>query len=223
MTRWLAALLACCFYPGVPGAPAENNSKFREPGSIVVFGRYEQDNDPENGKEPVEWTVLDVQEGKSLLLSRCGLDARQYHQAWVRITWEKSNLRRWLNDDFFRMAFSDEEKKAILWTDVSNFSEAGWGGKDTEDRVFLLSDLEAGKYLQTREDRLCICTPYAAARGASTFPGDACWWWLRSAGNDRDEALYYHPNDRMYSRSVIFPDGCIRPAVWVDTDAEIFR
>lgn len=30
-------------------------------GSIVTFGRYEQDGNPDNGQEKIEWIVLDVQ------------------------------------------------------------------------------------------------------------------------------------------------------------------
>ena len=42
-------------------------------GDVLAFGHYEQDNNPDNGPEPIEWIVLDVQDGKALLLSRYGL------------------------------------------------------------------------------------------------------------------------------------------------------
>ena len=38
-------------------------------GDTVVFGRYEQDNNMENGPEPIEWIVLNVDDGKALLLT----------------------------------------------------------------------------------------------------------------------------------------------------------
>ena len=38
-------------------------------GEYFAFGVYEQDNDLTNGKEPIEWLVLDVQDGEDLLLS----------------------------------------------------------------------------------------------------------------------------------------------------------
>lgn len=45
-------------------------------GQLVRFGSYEQDNDTSNGKEPIEWIVLSVDEeqGRALLLSRYVLD-----------------------------------------------------------------------------------------------------------------------------------------------------
>lgn len=37
-------------------------------GNIVAFGRYEQDNNLENGPEPINWLVLEVSNGSALLL-----------------------------------------------------------------------------------------------------------------------------------------------------------
>ena len=48
-------------------------------GSIVAFGRYEQDGNEENGPEEIEWVVLDVQDGKVLLLSKYGLEVKPYN------------------------------------------------------------------------------------------------------------------------------------------------
>ena len=48
-------------------------------GDIVQFGRYEQDNDLENGPEPIEWRVLEIKDQAALLLSRSILDLKSYH------------------------------------------------------------------------------------------------------------------------------------------------
>ena len=57
---------------------------------IVTFGRYEQDGNEENGPEEIEWIVLDVKDGRSLLISRYALDTVPYHTESINITWEKS-------------------------------------------------------------------------------------------------------------------------------------
>ena len=48
-------------------------------GSSVYFGSYEQDNDTEDGAEPIEWLVLAVDNDKALLLSRYALDCQPYN------------------------------------------------------------------------------------------------------------------------------------------------
>ena len=124
-------------------------------GDIITFGHYEQDNNLDNGPEPIEWIILDYDEAthRALLLSRYGLEAKPYNTEEVGTTWEKCTLRSWLNDEFLNAAFSTEEQSAILVTDVDNSDGQcynGWGtsgGNNTQDRIFLLSYAEANKYL----------------------------------------------------------------------------
>ena len=87
---------------------------------MIPFGHYEQDNNPGNGPEPIEWLVLDIQDGKALLLSKYGLEAKAYNTKFVDITWENCTLRTWLNGEFLAKAFSAEEQSAILLTEVDN-------------------------------------------------------------------------------------------------------
>ena len=47
-------------------------------GDIVTFGKYEQDNNIDNGKEPIEWFVLTVENGKALVMSKKVLDYGQH-------------------------------------------------------------------------------------------------------------------------------------------------
>lgn len=53
--------------------------KICQVGDCVEFGTYEQDNDASNGKEAIEWLVLEVQNGKILIISKYGLDCRPYN------------------------------------------------------------------------------------------------------------------------------------------------
>ena len=152
---FLMLVLVLCF---AVMANAEEPQKVSV-GDIITFGRYEQDNITIFGPEPIEWIVLDVQDGKALLLSRYGLYPQKYNTEWIAVTWENCTLRAWLNDDFLNEAFSSEEQSSILVTEVDN-SDAqcfDWttvegdkttGGNNTEDKIFLLSCAEANQYLE---------------------------------------------------------------------------
>lgn len=125
-------------------------------GGYVTFGSYEQDNVLTNGKEPIEWMVLDVQDGKALLLSRYGLDDKPYAEGMgaPSATWETSTLRKWLNSDFLSSAFTKEEQNVIQTTVLKNDDNAKFmldGGNDTKDKVFVLSVGEAEKYFPEDE------------------------------------------------------------------------
>ncbi len=111
--------------------------------------------------EPVEWLVLETEEGKAFLLSRYVLDARAYDEnydasVWLtdksyhyRGTWERSSIRAWLNNDFCNNAFTSSEQESILLAHVENLPGTlrdTSSGPDTKDKVYLLSESEAVKY-----------------------------------------------------------------------------
>ena len=164
MKKIFAVLLLSMLLGMFCGANAE-----MKVGDFVTLGLYEQDDDPDNGREPIEWQVLAVEEDRALVISRYGLESRWYHYPQVDITWETSNLRKWLNEDFYGDSFNAEEQEKIL--DVKNSTagdqESGTdGGADTQDKVFVLSIEEAKTYFQTDNDRLCEATAYEKKHGA---------------------------------------------------------
>ncbi len=240
----LLLLLLACLLAAASSCAAEDLSPkedFLTVGNIVTFGHYEQDNDVSNGAEPIEWIVLDVQDGKALLLSRYGLDSRPYHSEFMDITWEACALRSWLNGNFMNAAFTQEEQSAILLTDVDNGADQGFGewntvgGENTRDKVFLLSYAEANRYLGvSTEDRERPGTQvepsaYALSRGISVWdeyrtesgaaPG---WWWLRSPGYTQDHAAYVNFDGAPYYNYVSNEYGLDRPALWLNLESDIF-
>lgn len=56
---------------------AEMKKTFKEAnvGEYVTFGHYEQDNDESNGKEDIEWLVLEKEDDKVLVISKYVLNA----------------------------------------------------------------------------------------------------------------------------------------------------
>ena len=203
-------------------------------GQILTLGAFEQDNDPENGKEPIEWLVLATEEDKALVISRYALDCRPYNRNSAHITWADCTLRQWLNEGFLTEAFTEEQQAAILTTQVDNSTAQGnpaWkvtGGKNTEDRIFLLSYQEADLYFAGAEARMCAPTDYAKARGAYTketnqTDGRACgWWWLRSPGHSGTNAARIGTDGNRSNDKVSHDNICVRPAMWVDLDAGVF-
>ena len=237
---FLLFILVLCF----AAAAAAEGPREVSVGDIITFGHYEQDNDPDNGPEPIEWIVLDIQDGRALLLSRYGLDAKPYHTELTEdVTWETCALRTWLNSDFLNEAFSEEEQAAILMTDVDNSLEQGYGdwsasgGNNTQDRIFLLSYAESNRYLGVKfwrdedankvEARVAP-TAYAIHTGADpsstmqTADGDAtAWWWLRSPGEVQILAACVTGGGSLHN-SGVNTDGCAdRPALWINLDSDI--
>jgi hypothetical protein len=207
-----------------------NTGKFSDAGvgDTITFGRYEQDNNTSNGKEEIEWRVLAKEGNKILVISEKAIDCQQYNTEYTEVTWETCTLRKWLNETFFKEAFSADEQKMIPETKVTadaNPSYSTSPGNDTTDRVFLLSITEAEKYFGSNDDRMCVPTKHAIENGAWTSisykkDGEAtCWWWLRSPGYDSYDTANVDDVGYIYysGGSVDNSDGCARPALWIET------
>ena len=186
-------------------------------GDTVFFGAYEQDNDPSNGKENIEWLVLSKRDNRLLVISQYVLNWQRYHnESYTGVTWERCTLRQWLNEDFFNAAFSDEEKGMI----PTVFT--------TQDQVVVLSIEEANKFFENGEARMCVPTAYAKANGAdisSIYTKDdeaTCWWWLRSLGSNSNQqyaavvGIGGSVSSHGYS---VNSGGGVRPALWIDLES----
>ena len=185
--------------------------------SSIFFGSYEQDDNTSNGKEDIEWIVLDLNSDKALIISKYALDSLCYKNN----SWESSYLRRWLNSDFINSAFNDEEKSAIhtSFVHADKLSESNTDqGKSTNDDIFLLSYTEVEKYFGSSNPG-CNATPYAKSRGIYTSAGsDRCYWWLRTMFTHRFNEPAAVAIDPSGDRSFIYVslNGAVRPAMWID-------
>ena len=69
--------------PAVPETASLQNAV---PGDCVIFGHYEQDNNTSNGKEDIEWLVLEKEADRMLVISRYVLDAMPYKKEVESVT-----------------------------------------------------------------------------------------------------------------------------------------
>lgn len=182
---------------------------YAEIGDTVVFGSYEQDNSLDNGKEDIEWLVLEKQPDKVLVISKYGLDCKPYNDENVDIIWKNCTLRKWLNEDFFKTAFDNSQQSKIAETRSNPV---------TIDRVFLLSTDEAEEYFLSSDERLCEPTEYAVAQDVNLDDMNGCsWWWLRSPGDYEGAAgVGNYGGVDLHGTRVNSDIGAVRPALWIN-------
>ncbi|MBQ9855646.1 MAG: hypothetical protein IJO53_05575 [Clostridia bacterium] len=231
----------------------------------LYFGSFEQDRKPET-LEPIEWRVLDVKDGKALIISEYALRPGAYFNPdWIKFKytwWERSYIgdvgrnnkpgkgntkaysftpdhillddgtygteadlyythaRYWLNGEFYETAFSDEERVRINLTlneNKDNPDSGIDGGADTEDYVFFLSYDEYKAYFEAGADSKCQPTPAAKAAHKEMKKTTYCYWWLRTPGEFRCNAMYVGPNGResTYGSDVGHNSLGYRPAMWI--------
>ena len=165
----------------------DNNPDYKI-GETIEFGNYPQDKD--GTEKPIEWIVMKNEGNQVLLLSKYVLDAKPYNEEFEEVTWETSDIRKWLNNEFYTTAFNKAEKAKIQTSLIKNEDNSEYGtsgGNDTEDKVFLLSEKEADTLFSDEEERIAKATEYAEKLGVDINENSeekGAWWWLRSPGND---------------------------------------
>lgn len=190
-------------------------------GDLVTLGQYEQDSG--SSAEGIEWVVLGVEDGHALLLSDKAIDCKQVASSIspnFDVTWEKSDIRKWLNGDFLK-SFTEAEIDAI---DTAKIGQSRDG--ETQDKVFLMDSSEFSAYVP-KDLASALATDYAAEQGILTFSDTrACNWWLRdynpSTGTlaDDNNFLYVDQSGEVNKSGFrVTENGVgVRPAMWVSLD-----
>ena len=188
-------------------------------GETIEFGNYPQDKD--GTEKPIEWIVMKNEGNQILLLSKYVLDAKPYNKEWEDVTWETSDIRQWLNNEFYTTAFNKTEKAKIQTSLIKNEDNSEYGtsgGNDTEDKVFLLSEKEAETLFSNDEEKIAKATEYAEKSVVYGNEEKSVLWWLRSPGGYSENAAVvdrYGWVDR-YGFIVNINDGGVRPALYLN-------
>lgn len=216
-----AAARASLLVEADPAIPFRLASRF----DTVSLGTWEQDNDTSNGGEPIRWIVLEKFDDQLLLLCAESLEGRQYHHVpFEDVTWERSDLRAWMNADFYEAAFAPADQRLIRVAHNDNDDQSitgAEGGEATDDRVFALSETQAGIYLNSAANRADIgaglATERASSGGLNVTEDGTADWWLRSPGTYGFAAQFVDASGSPV-RSGANVDAIygVRPALWID-------
>ena len=187
-------------------------------GETIEFGNYPQEED--GTEKPIEWIVMKKEGNQVLLLSKYVLDAKPYNKESKAVTWETSDIRKWLNNEFYTTVFNKTEKGRIQTTLIKNednFETKTSGGNDTKDKVFLLSQKEAETLFSNKKERIAKATGYTQKTGVYVNERTNALWWLRSPGNGSDAAGTVHWDGWINSDGydVSYDSDGVRPALYL--------
>lgn len=186
---------------------------------IINGSKYHKTENDYFKYEPIKWRVLRYENSEAFLLSEAILDSQPYHSENEEIDWEKSSIRAWLNNEFINKAFSDEENKAINTVELINKDNSKYGtqgGKNTSDKLFLLSLSEVDGTEESKEYGFWDKKTRKCKN--DNFSEETYFWWLRSPGNSSHDAagVYYYGWVFGYGYDVQELTGGIRPALYLN-------
>lgn len=183
----------------------------------IEFGSYIQDSIDCCESQTIVWDVIEDDGDKLLVISHKCLDCRVFNDGENSANWNKSEIRKWLNGEFFETAFSEMEKERVLLTQLE-------GGKTskTKDRVFLLNKEEY--FLLDCNNQSALMTKYAREKYSQElgykYTEPYAFWWLREPGVDVKggyDLTHVCANGSLngFARSDSSHPNGIRPAMWI--------
>ena len=207
--------------------------------------------------EPIRWRILSI-DGENALILCDSIVANIAYQPDYTYVYENSigyyytsandapegtyannykfsRVRQWLNENFYKTAFTELQQEIILKTIVDNGAQSTgdannyFACENTEDKVFLLSyaDVENSEYgFVSNDDKQMMTSDYSRATGAYTYftrnlnsqryngMGN---WWLRSPDEHLSGTVLYvdRNGSDYYDYSIEYSRCGIVPAMWI--------
>ena len=188
-------------------------------GDTVKFGNYYINSAEE--KEPIEWIIVSKNEEQKteLLLSKYALDRKKYNDIYVSTPWQKSDIRKWLNKEFYNEAFENIGSKFVMTRALDNHQNPEYRSLEsgtTYDRVFLPSYDEINKYIKDKYLK-CKGTNYFKELGGYVDKNGYVDWWTRTAGDSDSHVMNVSANGEiiMMGDYATTDDFGVRPMIKV--------
>ena len=169
--------------------------------------------------EPIRWRILSENDETAFILCDSIIDCMAYQSSVTKIdgvyyttangapdgtfanNYKYSEVRRWLNNNFYNTVFAEYQQQVILTALVDNSVPADNpnGCEDTEDKIFILSSSEVnndeyGLFISfggTIEEYQMQNSDYCRAIGgrtnSETGNGD---WWLRTPESQNTKGMH---------------------------------
>ena len=204
---------------------------------------------------PIKWRVIETDGPVAILMADRQPDCAPYHTEATDVFWKDCTMRSFLNgyaaeensagisfaeheeDSFYGTAFSEDEKRAIVKSTVTNPDNYYFGtacGPDTQDYVYILDEEEIFSTPQAARHGFAMTdginnparrmkpSMYAMARGAWYSPvrqnlGNG-FWLLRTSGYTPSNVNYICDYGYVYNRGtyVTCDDAGVVPVIRVD-------
>lgn len=175
----------------------------------IEFGKYYKDETCQ--KQRIEWLVLDEDEETIFVVSKKAITSRCFDKEYR--LWDESNIRHWLNTEFYNEAFNSYEKCCIRPTNIETTDWYDTGHMQTRDDIFLLSIVEVEKYFPKQDSRILDKSDFTRLNLDEKNEDTDTTWWLRDKGACDTTAIIVVEDGSFYEYAGAQNICGIRPAM----------
>lgn len=180
------------YYAKLVATPFVSNLKFDDGATIAKGGTYWFK------CEPITWNVLSNNDGEYYAISSVLLDAHRYNSSWQETdengryanNYEYSEIRAWLNDDFYSAAFALDNRH-IKTSSVDN----GASTTDSSSNPYVCNNTQDNVFLPTYQDYLNEKYGFSTSNNNTETRCSKTTDWARARGANYNE----NPSSDTYS------------------------
>lgn len=192
--------------------------------------------------EPIKWKVfgqfnLNTGRIQLYLLSELILDSMCFKEIYTESfvdgnwygnenqlanNWAYSDVRKWLNDDFYKMAFTEEERASIVERETKEVCPI-YNEEDPTEKVYCISYDQAvtlGEYTLAKVSDYARCRDTFMAINPEVYGNGR--YWLTNAGTESYQVAYVSNYNNIVNGSGESAGSefmGVRPAMIIDVDA----
>lgn len=201
---------------------SETEREQLQQGAIVTIGKWRNssifDYASPTEEKPIEWIILEENDGRLLLLSRYALYLSEHIAGYGGVSeWDQSAIRNWVGGTFIYEAFTKEERNMLQYPPSKEDS------LNEEDKFFLLTVEEYRKYYDLTTIRTCPGTAYTDSLIEDAIDHhehlfDQGSWWVDSGKQEiqLNARCYYISSEGTVEDSTGDQKRLVRLATWVD-------
>ncbi len=205
--------------------------KNTEIGSTFFLGETEQDNNTENGTEPIEWLILEKTEDKVFVICKKVIEWIPFSKYEDKadeegieggsindFTWniDQNQQHDWLFNGLYKEGFTESEKEIIVQTHniTTDSVLIGTWQLESDDYLYIPSKEEVETYIPDVANRKAEMTVFVAEKAKKNETEYICWS-LRTEGPSSRYTSQILENGELGAFYTNVPNG-VRPVMWLD-------
>ena len=163
--------------------------------------------------EPIKWVSIKGDNGKSLLVCDTILTNHRFDDNSNK--YEESEIRAWLNSELYAVAFSDDEKKNIVDTEVGSEKDKVLlpSYDEVNSNEFLLDDKKESTSRQIKASDYALATGVLVTLNEDSYGNG--FWWLRTESTDEGKAKYIYHDGFLFGGGVAYEYIGVVPVIYI--------
>ena len=158
--------------------------------------------------EPIVWNIKTISNDIAVLVASTGIDSREYNDHELDNVWEHASVHEWLNNEFVRTAFTEDEQEYLGMLDSNS----------ENDKIYLVDKSFDSDYY-TEQNNIHATDYYKCIGGHGEFLIDNYWITANINTSDEEAGVVYPSASQNFATQYVDCSGvAVLPKIVIKLD-----